>query len=299
MDTMSNKVYEIVTERIIQELEAGNVPWRKPWSAAWAPKNGFSRHDYRGINYALLSCEVDRHECPYFATKKQIYQAGGKIKDGAWKHSSLVTFWKLFGITKTDDKTGEEKPTGKRFPFLRYYRVWNLRQTEGIPWAVAEETPVDPIAECESITESYGDGPTISHDGGNEATYLSALDRVSMPIRHAFTSSEAYYGTLFHELIHSTGHKSRLNREMSGGKYSKAYAREELTAEMGSALLLGAAGILENPLVENSAAYLRGWIENLKNDPRCLAVACGKAQKAADWIRGKREAIEPQEQIAA
>ena len=287
---MSNRVYEIVTERIIKELEQGNVPWRKPWSAAWAPKNAVSRRDYHGINYALLSCEVGRQECPYFATKRQIYEVlGGRIRDDQWKEGEIVTFWKVMQGGKKDEETGETVPTGKRFPLLRYYRVWNLAQTEGIPWTVDESPPVDPIAECDRIVDGFEGRPGISHDGGNRAYYSEMLDEVHMPPRDAFFGSPAYYATLFHELGHSTGHRSRLDREMSGGKYSKPYAREELCAEMTAALLLGSAGFLEDPLVENTGAYLRSWIAALTDDPRCVTVAAGRAQKAADWILGKRE----------
>ena len=167
--------------------------------------------------------------------------------------------------------------------------MWNLSQTEGISWTVPNETPVDPIAECDRVVQEYREGPSIAHDGGNRAYYNTLGDSVHMPPRDAFFSSEEYYGTLFHELVHSTGHRSRLDRDMSGGQCSKPYAREELCAEMGAALLLGSAGIMEDPLHKNSAAYLRSWMQNLKEDPRCVAVACGKAQKAADWVLGRVE----------
>lgn len=281
----TSSVYEIVTERIIKELEQGHAPWRKPWSAAWAPKNFVSHHDYRGINHVLLSSEVGRRECPYFATKRQIDKLGGRIQSDQWKKSNIVTWWSLLKRSETEGEKG-----GKAFPILRYYRVWNLSQVDGVEWSVPDETPIDPIEECEAVVTQYDGKPDIHYDGGNEAFYRSALDSVHMPIRDAFFSSEEYYATLFHELVHSTGHSSRLKREMKGGKYSKPYAREELCAEMGSALLLGVAGIEEDPLRKNSAAYLRGWIDALTDDPRCVAVACGKAQKAADWILGKREA---------
>jgi len=289
---VSNTVYEIVTERVIKQLEQGNVPWRKPWSAAWAPKNAVSRRDYHGVNYVLLSCDVRRWECPYFATKKQVYEdLDGKIQSDQWKHSQIVTFWKLVNLTEEDEATGEETPTGKRVPFLRYYRVWNLAQTEGISWTVEESAPVNPIVACDRVVEGYNDAPRIAHDGGNEASYRKLSDSVHMPPRDAFFGSEEYYATLFHELVHSTGHGSRLDRDMTGGKYSKAYAREELCAEMGAALLLGTAGIMEDPLLQNSGAYLRSWISALTEDPRCVTIAAGKAQKAADWVLGEREEI--------
>jgi len=207
---MSDKVYEIVTERIIRELETGNVPWRKPWSAVWAPKNAVSKRNYHGINYVLLSGEVSRQECPYFATKKQIYEnLGGRIKDDHWKRSQIVTFWKILEAVSEDEETGERTGKADRFPLLRYYRVWNLAQTEGISWAVQESQPVDPIAECDRIVQDYREGPRIAHDGGNEAFYRVEADSVHMPPRNAFFGSEEYYGTLFHELAHSTGHRSR------------------------------------------------------------------------------------------
>jgi antirestriction protein ArdC len=292
---MSKNVYEIVTERIIQELENGTAPWRKPWSSAWSPKNFVSAKPYRGINYALLSSEVGRQECPYFATKKQTFQRGGRIKSGQWKHYSIVTFWKLVVVAGGDDVTGEDDTSRRTIPLLRYYKVWNLQQTEGISWSVPEETHIDPIESCEAVVTDYEDGPEIHANGVDQAYYRSGTDSVHLPCRNAFNSGEAYYGTLFHELIHSTGHKSRLDRGMSGGHHSKAYSREELCAEMGAALLLGSAGIVQDPIMENSGAYLRSWIQNLTEDPKCLAVACSRAQKAADWVLGKREIQQSQE----
>ena len=131
---MSNTGYEIVTERIIKELEKGNVPWRKPWSAAWAPKNAVSKRDYHGINYALLSCEVGRQECPYFATKRQIYkELGGKIKDDQWKQSQLVTFWKIME-TAPDGEDAEELGTqGRGFHSSGTIECGIYRRQRGFP----------------------------------------------------------------------------------------------------------------------------------------------------------------------
>lgn len=293
-------VYEIITERIIRELENGTAPWRKPWSGAWAPKNFVSGKAYRGINVALLSSEVGRRECPYFGTKNQIFQRGGKIENGEWKNYSIITFWRLMEIAEGDNETGEDDAVGKTIPLLRYYKVWNLAQTEGIEWSVPEEKQNDPIEACEAIVADYESGPSIHANGVDQAFYRPSTDTVHLPIRNSFNSAEAYYGTLLHELIHSTGHKSRLDREMDGGLHSKAYAREELCAEMGAALLLGSAGITNDPLIENSGAYLRGWIQKLRDDPKCLTVACSRAARASDWILGKRESQrEEPERIAA
>jgi antirestriction protein ArdC len=181
----------------------------------------------------------------------------------------------------------------RRPPLLRYYTVFNTDQTEGIAVPSAVGTPVAPIAACEQIVAGMPSAPRIVESiDGDGAYYSPRLDVVHMPSRSRFRRSEDFYAVLFHELTHSTGHASRLDRATlrDAGRFGDAnYSREELVAEMGAAFLCGVAGIDSNDAVEQSAAYLKGWLSALRADPRMLVVAAAQAQKAADYILGRAQ----------
>jgi len=277
-----NTVYRIVCDRLIQEMDRGNIPWRKPWSAPLSPQNYVSKRPYQGVNHVLLSCEVARRGCPYFASLKQIRHLGGRVLDWEFKKSSIVTFWRWVEI-----KDDEEED--QAIPFLRYYRIWNLAQTEGIEWSPPKTQTIDPINECERIVEGYRGGPAIITDGGNRCYYSPINDSIHVPDRNQFSNGVAFYSSLFHEMIHSTGHKRRLNRQLSHDHESTSYAVEELIAETGSAFLLGVAGIEEPANLENNAAYLRSWMQFIADHPQRVVSAFSKAQKAADWVLGNRD----------
>jgi antirestriction protein ArdC len=271
-------VYEIVTEQIIKSLESGSAPWRRPWITQ-EPCNLVSQKPYRGINTFLLS--ASGYPSPYWLTYGQAVKLGGHVRKGESSH--LVVFWNI-GQEKLNPKTGK---LSKPF-LLRYYRVFNLTQTEGIQGELGIENhaPVPDIAACESIVADMPRKPAIVE--ADKAAYSPSRDVVMMPSRSVFNSSEGYYATLFHELTHSTGHTSRVGREgieHTAGFGSETYSKEELIAEMGSAMLCGVTGIA--PVVlENSAAYLRSWIGVLKGDAKLVVNAASAAQKAADFIRG-------------
>lgn len=270
---MSVNVYEMVTNQIIEKLESGTIPWKKPWrnggAVSWKTQKA-----YRGINTMLLG------EGEY-ATFKQIKEAGGKVKKGA--KSSMVVFWKW--LEKEDDNGEVEK-----IPFLRYYRVFEINtQVEGLeskrPAALTFEH--DPIEEAEKVFKGYVSGPTYSWDRSG-AWYKPGLDHINVPPVKDFEKAEEYYTTLFHEMIHSTGHKSRLNREGITGTISfgsESYSKEELVAEMGSSMLAGVCGISEIT-IDNSAAYIKSWLNALRDDKTMLVKAAAQAQKAVDLIRG-------------
>jgi antirestriction protein ArdC len=270
-------VYEIVTEQIIKQLESGNVPWRRPWLCQ-EPCNLISQKPYRGINTFLLS--ASGYPSPFWLTYKQAEKLGGHVKKGEQSH--MVVFWNI-GTEKLNAKTGK---LSKPF-LLRYYRVFNLSQTEGIQseLRITNHAPVADIAACESIVTAMPHAP--SFEDSSKAAYSPSRDCVMMPSRSVFNSSEGYYATLFHELTHSTGHASRVGREGitdTAGFGSDTYSKEKLIAEMGSAMLCGITGIAPVTL-ENSAAYLRSWIGVLKGDSKLVVAAASAAQKAADYIR--------------
>jgi antirestriction protein ArdC len=192
-------------------------------------------------------------------------------------------FWKF---DKFETETADGETEERKSAFLRYYTVFNLEQTEGLK-ALLALPPAFPIESAERIVAGMPNPPAFEQDA--QAAYIPSRDAVAMPSRTAFDSQAEYYSTLFHELSHSTGHAKRLAREGfdSPQKFgSDSYSREELVAEMGSAMLCGIAGI-EQATISNSAAYLQSWIKRLKADSRLVVSAASAAQKAADYIRGK------------
>lgn len=287
-------VYEIITARIIEQLERGTVPWRKPWrgGADGIPTNLKSRRPYRGINVFLLA--TLGYESQFFLTFKQALERGGSVRKG--EKGAPVIFWNW-------REKDERQPGGAirkvRIPVLRFYTVFNAAQCDGIdapPLANPTASDFQPIEICERIVAGFPNPPAIEHRE-SRAYYVPATDRVNMPRPELFTSPEEYYSTLFHELSHVTGHESRLDRKGLGEALfgSEQYSKEELVAEMGSAFLCGHAGI-EPATLENSAAYIAGWLKRLRGDARLVVTAGAQAQKAADYILGHAaDAAEPAE----
>jgi antirestriction protein ArdC len=236
---------------------------------------------YRGINVFLLS--ASGYGSPYWLTYKQAKQRGGYVRRG--QHGTTVVFWKI-GTREVESADGE---TNERTSILlRYYTVFNVEQCDGI---VAPESArvVNPMEECERIVRQMPHTPAIQQDG--RAWYKPSIDTIGMPSRNTFNSAEEFYSTLFHELVHSTGHTKRIGREgieKLNAFGSESYSKEELIAEMGAAMLCGVAGI-ERKTLSNSAAYLRSWIDVLKSDARMVVSAASQAQKAAEYIQGRAQ----------
>lgn len=278
---MSNKVYEIVTERLLERIEKeGRLPWAKPWVHE-APKNLISGKIYHGFNLWLLL--MAPYCSPYFLTFKQCQARGGTVKKGekGWP----VIFWSFI------EKEGKNPGTTENIPFIRYYTVFNVEQCEGLEVPPLNSRAIntnESLEACESIVRAMPKAPTITHQDAR-AYYSPMQDRVNMPRLEAFNDSPSYYHTLFHELTHATGHESRLARlkgqEALARFGSEPYAKEELVAEMGAAYLSGVAGI-EASQEDQTVAYLQGWISRIKGDPKLLVQAAGQAQKAADFILG-------------
>jgi antirestriction protein ArdC len=277
-------VYEIVTEQVIKQLESGVAPWRKPWRTL-PPSNLISKRPYRGINVFLLA--FAGYGSQYWLTYRQAHGLGGNVRWG--EHGTKIVFWKC-NTRETESADGEIEE--RKSAFLRYYTVFNLEQTEGLK-ALLRLPPAFPIQSAEEIVQGMPNPPAFEQDA--RAAYIPARDTVTMPSRTAFESQAEYYSTLFHELAHSTGHAKRLGREgiekiQPFG--SEDYSKEELVAEMGSAMLCGVAGI-EQATISNSAAYLHSWINRLKADSRLVVSAARAAQEAADYIRGESEKDSP------
>ena len=275
-------VYEIVTNQIIEQLDKGTVPWKKPWQELGLPMNLISRKPYSGINVFLLGFQ--HYAKPYWLTMKQGNSLGGKVRKG--EKSTLITFWKFL-----DGKA--EDGTPKRIPLLRYYRVFNVAQFDNLKmpaWASEEPRDFDPIESAEAIVKGYPEAPPIGH-GGDRAYYRPSSDQIQMPVQEAFQSPEAYYSTLFHEMGHSTGHSTRLDRGLDSTLApfgSEDYSKEELVAEFCSAFLSAESGINQDGIAQ-SAAYIASWRKRLADDPKLVIGAASKAQRAANWILGKVE----------
>lgn len=276
-------VYETVTQRIVALLEQGTVPWRKPWRGGpgGIPRNLVSGKPYRGINVALLGCQD--WDSPWWLTFKQARDLDGHIRKG--EKGTPVVLWKWLELAPPGGSAEDET---ERFPMLRYYTVFNLEQCEGVSHPAATpptEPNFNPIDACEAVVSHMPNPPTIER-GGDHACYRPGADLVNIPPPHRFDAPAGYYSTLLHELVHSTGHPSRLARkgitelEAFG---SHTYSREELVAEFGASFLCVHCGIV-NATIDNNAAYIDTWLGRLNSDKALVVVAAAQAQKAADFI---------------
>jgi len=278
-----NALYEQVTNQIVRELEQGKIPWVKPWVQGIPPSNLISKKPYQGINHLLLS--LTNFESPYFLTYKQAKELGGYVRQG--EKGYQVIYWKLNHFIKTDPVTLDE--VEKVIPLLRAYWVFNVTQCNNIP---ADNIPVielpdcfNPIESAEPIARDMPNPPKLEHSQNPQAYYSPLSDLVHMPNQSFFKSTEGYYDTLFHELVHSTGHEKRLNRETLScikNDGSLRYDKEELIAELGGAFLCATAGITKE--IKNNAGYIQGWLSAFNDDPKMLIHAAARASQAANYI---------------
>ena len=275
-------VYEMVTERIIAELEKGVIPWEKPWTGVRSGAyNRVSKRPYSLLNQMLL-----KHTGEY-ATYKQWQDLGGQVKKG--EKSEIVVFWKIFEAEETNKDTGEKET--KKIPLLRYYNVFHISQVEGVEPLKPEQLndEVEPIEEADKIITDYITREHIDFTEcrSNEAYYSPSSDRVVVLMKEQYKVINEYYSTTFHELTHSTGHKSRLNRLETGAVAAfggTEYSKEELVAEIGSASLMNLLGIETVKTFRNSAAYIQSWLQVLRNDNKFIVSASSKAEKAVNYI---------------
>ncbi len=273
-------VFDIITKRIIAQLETQCIPWRKPWSQGGHPQNLFTKRLYSGINTWLLGSLG--YEQNYFLTWNQLKAVGASVKKG--EKGTMIVFWKRLPPDTTKSST-EPQPVKS---VLRYYFVFNIAQIDHLPEILSIPFPPDTVNQlsaCDEIIERMPNCPPIKH--GKQSAYYDPLkDYINMPKQGSFATPESYYCALFHELIHSTGHQSRLNRKevVEPNKFgSEPYSIEELTAEIGACYLNSVSGII-NKEFDNSVAYIQGWIDRLKSDKRIIVYASGQAQRATDYI---------------
>ena len=281
-------LYEQVTAGLIEQMENGVAIWQQPWviSKAYQPQNGHSGRLYNGFNRIYLGWmqEGFGSQDPRWFTMNNVKEIGAKVRKGS--KSTLVVYNAPAVSESTDESTGEVET--KTWWNLRYYRVFHATQIEGLPeYEVESEVPVQPDG-----TEDYDMSVMINwccenlsapvEHGGDRAYYVPALDYISLPHEDMFKRKSWYAQTLAHEIIHATGHEKRLNRLDKAGFGSEKYAKEELVAEFGAAML---CGMLDIPAdMEQSAAYLKGWAKKCKDEPTLLVSAANMAEKAADFI---------------
>lgn len=274
-----------VTAKIIEALKGGTIPWQQPWVGGAMPTSLSTGRPYRGVNVFILGItgQLEGYSSPWWGTYNQINERGGQVTKG--QKSTSIILWRPV------EKKDAAGTVVERFMVLRAYNVFNAEQAE---WPEGSRLPVAPdaptgaeaLAHCDEMVADYlATGPTLRH-GGDAAAYSPRADLVMMPEQASFTSTEGYYSTLFHELTHSTGAEKRLNREgiVEGHRFGDtSYAKEELIAEMGAAMLCGMGGI-EQETFDRSAAYIANWIKALDNDPNMIVRAGAAAQRATDLL---------------
>ena len=291
---MKRDLYAEVSTRIVAELEAGAAPWVKPWSAspgANTPRNAVSNRPYSGCNVVLLwMAQAAGYRTPRFLTFKQALELGGYVRKG--ERGTKVYFVKQLQIREDAD----EAPA-RLVPMMREYTVFNVDQCAGLPDCVAIGKPIrvrNPDARDDLADQFLHSTGADIREGHGEACYVPSRAFISMPAFEACMGADHFYNVAYHELVHWTGHKSRLDRDLKNRFGSRSYAAEELIAELGAAFLCAEFGF-DGDL--RSAGYIASWIELLKADKRAFFTACSQASKAADYLRSLALA-EPAERIA-
>lgn len=287
---MATDVYTIVTDRIIQLLEQGICPWRSPYRYG-LPRNIVSKQCYNGINSILLAGMgmYRQYKSHYWLTYNQAGNFGGKVRKG--EHGCPIIYFNMRDYdTGAQDENGD--PVIDKVPFIRYYTVFNLDQCENIDLDKAGvNVSNDAIVDAEQVIANMPNRPKMVSTNQSVAFYRRSDDTLNLPDINNFVSSDAYYSTAFHELVHSTGHESRLDRKslrdlMSMEERDRAYSKEELIAELGSSMLSAHCNILDEHILENNAAYCASWIKHLKekDNKKLLVQAGAAAQKAINYI---------------
>jgi antirestriction protein ArdC len=283
-------IYETITNRILNQLEAGVVPWQKNWTSG-LPKSLTTAKEYRGINLLVLGCAA--YTSRYWITYRQAERLGGHVRKG--ERATPVVYWNW----RTPEELERLKAkTGKQglapcVPFTS--AVFNLEQVEGI------ERPEDDVPAnrerrleiADGILDVMPDKPEITHAVNAQPAYCPATDRITLPHLSQFANADAYYSVLYHELTHASGAPHRLNRFQDAQRDEpEKYSLEELVAEFGAAFLCGFAGLQNTAREAQQASYIEGWSRVLKKDHRLIVRAASAAQRAADYIRGKTVATD-------
>jgi antirestriction protein ArdC len=294
--TITSNLYEEVTNKIIALIEQGVAPWRRTWSRYGLARNYATKHIYTGINLLLMNNSL--HPIPYFMTFKQVKEYDGRIRKGA--KAEKVIYFDVFYKDGNDTALTKEEASKRRkngeeiqiLKFIKSYNVFGIDDIEGIDFEIPEVElkPNEKIAGCEAIIENMPNRPVLRQNDANRAFYSPNEDFINMPKIEQFETSEHYYATFFHELVHSSGHASRLARDevMNPNTFgSKPYSKEELVAEMGASFLCSSVQIDYDEVFENNVAYLAGWLKVLKEDSKFIFKVSAEAHKASDYILNK------------
>lgn len=272
----------MVTERIIEQLENGVIPWEKPWTGVRSGAfNRVSKKSYSLLNQMLL-----KHEGEY-ATFKQWSELGGHIRKG--EKSEIVVFWKIIPVEEVQE---DGSKVTKQIPMLKYISVFHISQIDGVePLPKEKLNDIEPIEKAENILRDYWtrEHIKVEHVKGNKAFYSPIRDMIQLPLFEQFKDANEYYSCAFHETVHSTMKETRCNRtEERKDKIvafgSEEYSKEELVAELGSANLMNMIGIETVKSFRNSSAYIQSWLSVLRNDVKFIVSASSKAEKAVNYI---------------
>lgn len=288
---MGKSVYQIVTDRIVEQMNKGIIPWQRPWHGTHDGAISYTT----GKPYSLLN-QILLGKAGEYLTFNQIVQLGGKLKKGA--KAGIVTFCKYYTKEVPSENEGEEATQVNKY-CLRYYNVYHLDDIEGIYSKYTEKEKVhhEPIKIAEMVISEYvsREGMGFQNDKpSNRAFYRPITDEVVVPMMEQFDEIAEYYSTTFHELTHSTGHRDRLNRKgFEPGAMvafgSETYSQEELVAEIGSAICLNKVGIDCDKAFRNSVGYLQGWLKALGNDPKMIVFASAQAEKAVKYMFNEQD----------
>lgn len=303
---MKCEVYQKVTDKIIADLQQGELTWLKPWGPGNTGGNVRPmRHNglaYRGINILILwqAAHEARYASSIWMTYQQARELGGQVENGE-KGTSVIYAGRI--DRKDDDRPEDGRPEDdrsdddrrdeesaaidtKRLSFLKTYTVFNCDQIEGLPprYAPELEQAADPINRIKHADRFFAAIYADIRHGGTRAYYSGSSDHVQMPDFKSFKSAEAYYATLAHELVHWTKHKTRLDRNLGSKNFGdEGYAREELVAELGAAFLCADLGLTPEPQAGH-AAYIASWLKLLKQDHRAIFKAAAQAERACSFL---------------
>jgi len=292
-------LYDEVTTRIICELEAGRLPWVQPWGQAGSagpglPRNALTARAYSGVNVLILWSAVIERGWPSqsWLTFRQAREAGGCVRKG--EHGVTVVYADRFTPEAEKERAEREGGEAKAVPFLKRFTVFNVAQCEGLREGLASDPAPLPEREIVPVAEEVIAASDVDFRiGGTRAFYAPSEDFVAVPPQPAFFEQINYYRTCLHELTHATGHAKRLGRDLTNAFGSKDYAREELIAEMGSAFLCAALGIV--PTVRH-ADYIGAWLDVLREDNRAIFRAASAATKAAEWLLARHREAQASQQ---
>lgn len=282
----SRDLYAEVTRRIVEAIERGVRPWSRPWtpsqSAAGMLPRRYNGEAYRGVNVLLLwGAALERgYTAQTWLTFRQAQAEGGQVRKG--ERGTTVVFAGQFAPAGSKSEDDDEAPARLGRGYLRSYTVFNIEQVDGLAMATASAPADAPTVDGTSKSFIEQTGAVVQH-GGDRAFYAPGLDVVQVPHAHQFRDVAAYLGTVAHELVHWTGHPSRLARQFGQRFGDQAYAMEELVAELGAAFVCASLNVSAEPR-DDHAAYLADWLAVLKADKRAVFTAAAQAQRAADYL---------------